>query len=142
MAQAARDGFTVAADVADVVAVDAGLDYRTAHTIVGRAVRALARDGRPPTDITADLLRTEAQAVLGATVAISDAAITGALDPEACLRARPQLGAATPAEMSAMIEAVRTAAGEGTQWSGEARRRAALATERLMSSAEEIAAAV
>lgn len=140
MAQAARDGFTVAADVADVVAVDAGLDYRTAHTIVGRAVRALAADDRPPTDLTADLLRREALDVLGTTIALSDGAVTSALDPEECLRVRSQVGAATAGEVAGMIELVRAAVGEGHSWAGAARRRAALATERLLARAAEIAA--
>ena len=81
MAQAAHDGFTVAADVADVVAVEAGIDYRTAHTIVGRAVRALAEQGRPPVELTAELLREVAQEVVGASVTIGDGAIASALDP-------------------------------------------------------------
>ena len=142
MAQAAHDGFTVAADLADVVAVEAGLDYRTAHTIVGRAVRALAADGRPPADLTADLLRAEAQDILGATVAISDAAVAGTLDPVACLRARSQLGTATPDEMAAMLEAVRTQVGDGHAWAADSRRRAVLATERLVARAREIAGSV
>ena len=44
-ARAAREGFTAAADVADVLAQEAGLDYRTAHQVVGRAVRDLVDDG-------------------------------------------------------------------------------------------------
>ncbi len=43
--RAAREGFTAAADVADVLAVEAGLDYRTAHHVVGRAVRDLVEAG-------------------------------------------------------------------------------------------------
>jgi argininosuccinate lyase len=139
-AEAAREGFTVAADVADVVAVEAGLDYRTAHTIVGRAVRALLAEGRPPTDLTVERLRAEAQEVVGATVAIGDAAVGAALDPQACLAARTQLGAATPGEIQAMIDDVRTAVADGHAWSGAARRRAELATDRLLARARELAA--
>ena len=140
LADAARDGFTVAADVADVVAVEAGLDYRTAHTIVGRAVQTLMVEGRPPSDLTADLLRTEAQEVVGATVRISDAAIVAALDPDACLRARTQLGAATPHEIEAMLDETRAGVLDGHAWSGAARRRAELATDRLLARARELAA--
>ena len=140
-ADAARDGFTVAADVADVVAVEAGLDYRTAHTIVGRAVRALVAEGRPPSDLTAGLLRDQAQEVVGATVAISDAAVLAALDPLACLGARTQLGAATPHEIEAMIDEVGAAGSDGHAWSGAARRRAELATDRLLARARELASA-
>ena len=45
MARVAREGFTNAADVADVLAADGGMDYRTAHKIVGLAVRRLLEDG-------------------------------------------------------------------------------------------------
>ncbi len=45
MARVAREGFTNAADVADVLAADGGLDYRTAHKVVGLAVRRLLEDG-------------------------------------------------------------------------------------------------
>jgi argininosuccinate lyase len=140
MAQAAHAGFTVAADVADVVAVEAGIDYRTAHTIVGRAVRVLAEMGRPPDELTADLLRTVAQEVVGASVTIGDGAIASALDPEACIRARTQVGATTPAEVTGMIDDVQSFGAEGRLWSSAARRRAALATDRLLIRAREVAA--
>ena len=140
MAQAAHAGFTVAADVADVVAVEAGIDYRTAHTIVGRAVRGLAEMGRPPAELTADLLRTVAQEVVGASVTIGDGAIASALDPEACIRARTQVGATTPAEVTGMIDDVRSFDAEGRVWSSAARRRAALATDRLLICARDVAA--
>ena len=140
MAQAAHDGFTVAADVADVVAVEAGIDYRTAHTIVGRAVRALAEQGRPPAELTAGLLRTMAQEIVGASVTIGDAAIASALDPEACIRARTQVGAATSAEIAGMVEDVSVFGAEARAWSDAARRRTALATERLLLRAGEMAA--
>ena len=46
MARVAREGFTNAADVADVLAATGGLDYRTAHKVVGLAVRRLIEQGR------------------------------------------------------------------------------------------------
>ena len=45
MARVAREGFTNAADVADVLAASGGLDYRTAHKVVGLAVRRLVEQG-------------------------------------------------------------------------------------------------
>ena len=55
-ARAAREGFTAAADVADVLAVEAGLDYRTAHHVVGRAVRDLVEAGLSPGALTPERL--------------------------------------------------------------------------------------
>lgn len=138
MARAAHDGFTVAADIADVVAVEAGLDYRTAHTIVGRAVRRLTEGGATPAELTGALLREIAQEVVGASVTIGDGAIAHALDPEACVRARTQIGAATPDEIAGMVEELRALDAEGRAWSGAARRRTELATERLLSRAREL----
>ena len=140
MAEAAREGFTVAADVADVVAMEAGVDYRTAHTIVGRAVRELAEAHRSPRELTAEMLRRHASDVTGQALTIGDAAIAAALDPAACLAARPQTGAATPDEIAAMIEEARGAADGATAWSSAATKRTALARDRLFSRAREIAA--
>ncbi|HET7513657.1 MAG TPA: lyase family protein, partial [Gaiella sp.] len=45
----ARDSFVTAADVADVLALSGEVDYRSAHTIVGRAIRELVDGGDPST---------------------------------------------------------------------------------------------
>ena len=65
MGRVAREGFTAAADVADVLALDGGLDYRTAHKVVGRAVRELVEAGEPPAAMTGELLRRAAAEVAG-----------------------------------------------------------------------------
>jgi hypothetical protein len=67
--------------------------------------------------------------------------VLAALDPLACLGARTQLGAATPHEIEAMIDEVRAAASDGRAWSGAARKRAELATDRLLARARELASA-
>ena len=51
-ARIARESFVTAADVADVLALTGSVDYRSAHTIVGRAVRELVDAGEPPTQLT------------------------------------------------------------------------------------------
>ena len=95
--RAAREGFTAAADVADVLAVEAGLDYRTAHHVVGRAVRDLVEEGLPPDALTPERLSAAAEATVGRPVAISAEALADALDPAACVAARLQTGSAAPA---------------------------------------------
>lgn len=139
LAAAAREGFTVAADVADVVAQVADLDYRTAHTIVGRAVRRLAADGQPPSALTAELLRTIGLEIAGTRVHIPDDAIADALDPTACLRARSQTGAATPDQIATMVADGRDRSLTDRAWIVESRRRADLAADRLLGRAREIA---
>ncbi|MGI9538770.1 MAG: lyase family protein, partial [Miltoncostaeaceae bacterium] len=63
--EAARRGGTAAADVADLVASATELDYRTAHKVVGRAVRDLTDAGRPLGSLGADELKAAAREVSG-----------------------------------------------------------------------------
>ena len=55
-AQIARESFVTAADVADVLALTGEIDYRSAHKVVGRAVRDLVDAGEPPSQLTPDRL--------------------------------------------------------------------------------------
>ncbi len=139
MDASAREGFIVAADVSDVVAIAAGLDYRTAHTVVGRAVRALTERGAGPQELTAAVIRDAATDLLGHGIDLSDDAVEDALDPAACLRARSQIGAATPHEMALMIADGREEEADALGWSDQARRRIALARDRLIDRARELA---
>jgi argininosuccinate lyase len=140
-AEAARRGFTVAADVADVVATEGGVDYRAAHTVVGRAVRGLVEAGAAPDALTPELLATAAREALGREVAVPGEALSEALDPVADLAARRQRGSARPGETGRMAAACREAAAEGRRWSEAARSRAARAEEALLSAARERAGA-
>ena len=138
-ARAAREGFTAAADVADVLAVEAGLDYRTAHHVVGRAVRDLVEAGLAPDALTPERLAAAAQETIGRPVAIAAEVLAAALDPAACAAARLQTGSSAPGEVAAMIAAVRAQAADGRAFSAAARERAARADAALLARARELA---
>jgi argininosuccinate lyase len=145
MARAAREGFTTAADVADLLAQRGGIDYRSAHTVVGRAVRALADEGLPPDALTPARLAAAAAEALedgGAVAALDPAALADALDPEAAVRARPQAGSCAPASMAAMLADCRARLAEGRRLGATARARAARAEERLLAHAARLAGRV
>ncbi len=138
--RAAREGFTAAADVADVLAVAAGLDYRTAHHVVGRAVRELVEAGLSPAALTPEKLSAAAEATVGHTVSISEAALADALDPALCARARPQQGSSAPGEVAAMIAACRDEIAAGRRVSSSRRERAERAEGELRARARALAA--
>jgi argininosuccinate lyase len=138
-ARAAREGFTAAADVADVLAAEAGLDYRTAHHVVGRAVRDLVDAGLAPDALTPERVAAAAEASIGRPVAISAEALAAALDPAACAAARRQTGSSAPGEVASMIAAVRAGAAEGRAFSAAARERAERADAALLARARELA---
>jgi argininosuccinate lyase len=139
-ARAAREGFTAAADVADVLAVEAGLDYRTAHHVVGRAVRELVEAGLPPSELTPARLSAAAQATVGRPAEISAQALADALDPALCARARLQTGSSAPEEVASMIAACRAEIIAARAISTAARERAERAEADLRVRARELAA--
>jgi argininosuccinate lyase len=140
-AAAAREGFTAAADVADVVAQRAGLDYRSAHSVVGRAVRDLAEAGLPPEALTPDRLAAAARAAIGRDVAVPADALAAALDPAAALTVRPQVGSASAVEVDAMLEGCQAAIGAGRRWGEGARERRRQAEQALRAATAALAAA-
>lgn len=138
-ARAAHEGFTAAADVADVLAAEAGLDYRTAHHVVGRAVRELVEQGLPPQALTVERLSAAAELTAGRPVQISADALADALDPAAAVAARRQVGSATPDEVAAMVGDCRGRSAAARAVSAAARGRAAAARNRLLVRARELA---
>lgn len=120
----ARDGFVVAADLADVVAMRCGVDYRTAHHIVGRAVRDAVDAGRTPGDLgAADIAR--AAAAVGVDDLRVPADLDGALDPAACARERLQPGSSSPAAMAEMIADCAARVADARGWAEASRAREA-----------------
>ena len=137
--QIAREGFVTAADVADVLALEGGLDYRSAHKVVGRAVRELVEAGEPPSALTPARLAAAAEAAIGAPVELDDATLAAALDPAACAAVRKQTGSSSRAAMDAMLAGLDEALAANASWSEAAREREAAAEAALLARARELA---
>jgi argininosuccinate lyase len=136
--QIARESFVTAADVADVLALSGALDYRSAHKVVGRAVRDLVDAGEPPSSLTPERLAAAAQATVGAPVEVDVETLRDALDPAACAAARRQAGSSSEAAMDAMLGEVDAALAASRAWSGSMRAHAADAEAALLARAREL----
>ena len=136
----ARESFVTAADVADVLALSGELDYRSAHKVVGRAVRDLVDAGDLPSELTPQHLAAAAEATLGRPVAIDEAVLHDALDPAACAAARRQKGSSAEAAMDAMLAHVDETLAEYAAWSRRAYEQQASAEETLRIRAAELSA--
>ncbi|HEY6962694.1 MAG TPA: lyase family protein [Gaiellaceae bacterium] len=137
-AQIARESFVTAADVSDVLALSGQTDYRTAHKVVGRAVRELVDAGEPPSALTTERLSRAADA-LGVSVDIDEATLRDAIDPAACVAARKQAGSSSAAAMDAMLAEIDELAAGYARWSEDANSRAAGAEAALLARAQELA---
>jgi argininosuccinate lyase len=137
-ARAAREGFTAAADVADALAQEGGLDYRTAHRVVGRAVRDLVDEGLPPDALTPERVVRAGEEAVGRRVAISAEQLAAALDPEAAARSRRQTGSSAPEEVASLSVSGRRAVAAGRRVSEEARAVAEAARTALLEQARAL----
>ncbi|HVY49344.1 MAG TPA: lyase family protein, partial [Minicystis sp.] len=135
----ARTSFVTAADVSDVLALTGQLDYRSAHTVVGRAVRELIAAGEPPSALTPERLAAAAEATVGEAVTLDAAVLAAALDPAACAEARRQAGSSSQAALAAMLDTLQAAIAEHDAWAGEARSREQAAESALLARARELA---
>ena len=137
-ARIARESFVTAADVADVLALTGDIDYRSAHTIVGRAVRELVDAGEPSSQLTPPRLAAASVAVIGRPVEIDEATLRDALDPAACASARRQLGSSSEAAMGKMLDGIRATLTEHARWSRSAREQESAAETALLTRAREL----
>jgi argininosuccinate lyase len=138
-AEIARESFVTAADVADVLALSGELDYRSAHTVVGRAVRDLAEAGDPPSELTPERLAAAADATLGRPVALDAAVLRDTLDPAAAAAARRQTGSSAGPAIDAMLAELEETLAEHAAWSRRAHEQQAAADAALRARALELA---
>ncbi|MCZ7590158.1 MAG: lyase family protein [Gaiella sp.] len=137
--EVARESFVTAADVADVLALTGGLDYRSAHTVVGRAVRDLVETGEQPAGLTPARLTAAAEASIGRPVELDEAVLLAALDPAACAAARRQAGSSSEAAMEAMLAGIDGMLTEHGHWSALVRESESAAEAALLARARELA---
>ena len=137
-AQIARESFVTAADVADVLALTGDVDYRSAHAIVGRAIRDLIDAGEPSSLLTPARLADAATATIGRAVDLDEAALRDALDPAVCAAARRQAGSSSEAAMEEMLAGVREALADHESWSVAAHEHEAAAERALLARARAL----
>ncbi|HEY2327076.1 MAG TPA: lyase family protein [Gaiellaceae bacterium] len=135
--QIARESFVTAADVADVLALSGQLDYRSAHKVVGRAVRELVDAGEPPSALTPERLSSAANA-LGHSAELDAATLASALDPAACAEARRQAGSSSQQAMAEMLASVEAQLAEHAAWSVNAHHSEEAAEAALLARAREL----
>ena len=138
-ARPAFEGFVTAADVADLLASECGLDYRSAHTAIGRAVRDLVEDHLPMSALTPERLADACAAAIGERPVIRAEALASALDPRACLATRLQPGGAAPERVQELLVEARAEVVSARQWAVATAARAVESDQALRARAHELA---
>src|SRR3990172_5136690 len=128
-ARRAAQDFIGATDLAEVIMLTCGFDYKAAHDVVGHAVRAAIDSGA--TTLSADALKAAAGRDLGLT----PEEIAGVLDPARIVAARTGLGGAAESSVAHMIAECRESLADHRQWREETRARLAEAESLLLMTA-------
>lgn len=131
-------GFANATDLAETITLEIGLDFRTAHRIVGRLVREAAQANRTMCDLTLADLDAVAQAMLGRSLSLSEHAFAQALNPATAIAARRDIGCAAPEPVSAMLSECSATLDGYAAWCQQVGERIALAEESLVRHAEKL----
>jgi argininosuccinate lyase len=122
MADALRDGFTQATDLAEYIVAVCRIDYRTAYLVVGQTVRVASAAGLRGVDITGEMLDRAAVDLHGRPLGLAGHDLTAVLDPGQIVSTRSARGGAAPAAVEPMIASCRA---EAAKVRAEALRRQA-----------------
>lgn len=85
-----------ATDIADLIVMERGLPFRTAHQIVAILVRLGIDRGLSQTAVTSALVDEAAMEYMGKSLALPEESIRRALDPMECVKARTLTGGPAP----------------------------------------------
>ena len=104
MARRADSGFGVATDIAERLAIEFNLPFRSAHQAVSRAVQRLRGEGREARDLTAGELQTAVREVTGREIELTPEWMGGSLDAGAFVAARTLPGGPAAASVAAAAD--------------------------------------
>jgi argininosuccinate lyase len=126
-------GFSTATDAAELLMEQSGVDYTTAHRIVGIAVRTLLGDGAA--ELTYEALRLAA-AGEGVRLSSEEATWRTSLLPESIVQSRRGQGAAGESSVRKMIAECRSTTNDARRRLMAERRRHVQSLETLLRTAE------
>ena len=136
-AERASNCFIGATDLAELVMMKEGLDYETAHRIVGRAVGTAGERGE--TTVSGRSLDDAAWTEIGRRLTLEDDWIAAALDPTRIVATRTGQGGAAETPVTAMIAECHASLATHRQWRESAVHRLAESQALLLARARELA---
>jgi argininosuccinate lyase len=122
MAERAAEGYAQATDLAEVIMQKAGLNYRTAHRIVGLAIRLAIDSGEEEGTIPSAVLDEAARQVLGRPLGLTGRDLESLADPADLVATRQCLGGAAVEPVHAMLEECRKLVDDAESWRRNASR--------------------
>ncbi|MFN7210783.1 MAG: lyase family protein, partial [Aggregatilineales bacterium] len=140
MAARAGEGFSGATDLGDYLSEAADLDPRTAHRLIGYAVRKALEAGLPSHQpLSSAALDQAAQALLGRALNLPEEAVRQAQEPRAIVESRRGIGGASPESVSALLEDYQARYQDYQWWEDQEQVRLEVVEQTLLTLARAIA---
>ena len=137
-AERLSNGFTTATDLAETITLETGLDFRTAHRIVGRLVREASQTNRTMRELSTADLDAAAQAILNRPFYLSETAFAHATDPATAIAARQGIGGAAPEPLSKMLSECQYTLDACTSWYNTTFAKITAAEDDLIQTAQQL----
>ncbi len=131
--------FACATDVAELIMTKAGVDFRTAHRLIGRLTRDMIDRGARGFRIVNVDLDAAASAMIGRSLGLSQQELDEAADPLVAVSRRAGIGGAAREAVNAMINECRDGLTGHAQWQAATSNRLAASEKALQVLAERVA---
>ncbi len=134
--------FTQGTNLADTIAREKNLSFRTAHRIVGVLVRDAVKQNIKPAGITLEMVDRAAQEILGQPIRLDPKALQDALDPVVIVKNRKGTGSTGTEMIQKAIANQRRRIAEDRGWLRAKRALLEDAEKKLMRAVDSLAASV
>ncbi len=135
LASRAERGWITVTELADTLARDHGVPFKTSHTI---ATRLIAEGGRRPSEPRSRLLHDVSLSVLGRAIEYDETSLDELLSARHFVGVRKTSGGPAPSEMARAIAASRELVESDTKWLAGARNKLQKADEELTAAAKSL----
>jgi argininosuccinate lyase len=103
MLEKAAEGYGSCTELAAVIHRQTDISYRTAHKIVGNLVLRAYKQGKPATEVDADMVNESAREIIGRDLDVDDELVRRSLDPTAFVQAHDVPGGPAPGRVAEAI---------------------------------------
>ena len=133
-----EEGAVAATDLADYLAVEHSIPFRTAHTVVGSLVRRSVDEKRAFRNVILEDLAGAAKDIAGVEVSITPSEVDQILDPEKSVELRTVDGGPSSIAVKKMIVNRKKGVKETEEWASERRRMLEAANQDLVKTTNEL----
>ena len=135
LASRAEEGWITLTELADTLARDEGVPFRTSHAI---ATRLIAEASKRPSESRAQLLREVSASVLGRPIEFDDAKLARVLSARHFVEVRKTAGGPAPSEIAKALAQSHALLDGDRTWLSDARNKLKCADERLTEAASAL----